>query len=309
MKAIRFFSIAVGICLSMSAMAQTLTNDGIKAQKALIDHLREKNMTPSIDTKDNSVCFKNKKGVFFWVTFDENSPVLYTIHRKGLKLDDDPNFKPSCAEAACNEVNLKHKIKCTRNDKRIEFILQTYAKNPSDFHGGFDKMLKAFENVDETFKKSYEKAIKEWEKDSIEKNKLIMPSTPIGTSPLKVSNMSFGNFELSGSVISDYDQPLRKSAIKYIKARLEVSSSEKGIFKIGMKIITPEGKPMVMTNNGMDYCGTVNIEISKVNKEQSCEIGPYGTEDASFWKAGEYKVEFYDFEKGALLGSTTFNIL
>lgn len=308
MKKFRMIVAVIGLSLSMHAMAQkSLTEDGTKAQKALVEHLRTIGLTPSIDTRDNSVCFKSN-GVFYWVTFDENSPVLYTIHRKGLKFDDDPAFKPSCARVACNEVNLKHKIKCTYKDKRIDFFMQAYAKNPSDFHGGFRQMLAAFKEVDATFKNTYNKAFDQWKKDSIAQNKPITPNTPMGNSPLKVTYVAFGNFDANGNVISDYNQPLRKSACRYIKASLDVESPEKGIFKIGMKIINPDGKPMVATK-GVEYSSTANIEIKKANKAQECTLAPYGSDADDFWKAGEYKVEFYDFELGAPLHSTTFNIL
>lgn len=312
MKVFRIFSVVMGLCLSMSAMAQkSLSEDCTKAQKALVEHLRAIGLTPSIDTRDNSVCFKSND-VFFWVTFSENSPILYTIHRKGLKFDEDPEFMSSCARFACNEVNRKHTIKCTFSEKqaeksterRVEFIMQTYAKEPSDFHGGFRKMLAAFKDVDKTFKTAYDKAFEQSKK----KNTPITPPTPIGPSPLKVTYIAFANFDAKGDVISDYNQPLRKSACQYIKASLDVSSEEKGIFKIGMKIISPDGKAMVATK-GVDYCSTTNIEIKKTNKIQECELDPFGSDAEDFWKAGEYKVEIYDFEKGAQLYSTTFNIL
>ena len=73
-------------------------------------------------------------------------------------------------------------------------------------------------------------------------------------------------------------------------------------------IINPDGKVMVATK-GLEYCSTTNVEIKKVNKKVECELAPYGSDDADFWKAGEYKVELHDFEKGALLHSTTFNVL
>ncbi len=308
MKTFRIFFVVVGLCLSMSAMAQkSLTEDGTKAQKSLVEYLRSINLTPSIDTRDNSVCFKSHD-VFYWVTFDENSPVLYTIHRKGLKFDNDPAFKPSCARVACNEVNIKHKIKCTYKNKRVEFLMQSYAKDPSDFHGGFRKMLAAFKDADTTFKNTYDEAFNQWKKDSIEQNKPIIPNTIVENSPLTVTYIAFGNFDAKGNMISDYNQPLRKSAIKYIKASLDVSSEEKGIFKLGMKIVNPDGKAMVATK-GVDYCSTANIEIKKANKTQQCELGQYGSDAEDFWKAGEYNVEIYDFEKGAKLYSTTFNIL
>lgn len=308
MKTFRFISVAACLCLSMTAMAQSLTEDGAKAQKALMENLRSHGLTPSIDTKDNSVCFKYND-VFYWVTFEGSAPVLYTIHRKGLKFDDDPVFKPALAKLACNEVNRKHKIKCTYSDKRVEFIMETYAKEPSDFHGGFRKMLAAFKDVDVTFKSNYDKAFDQWKKDSIEQNQALIPPTPVpGSSSLTVSDVAFGNFESNGTVISDYDQPLRKSSCKFIRASVGLTSSEKGIFKLGMKLINPNGKAMVATK-GVEYCATANVEIKKANKPVECELSPYGSDAADFWKAGEYKVEIYDFEKGALLFTTTFNIL
>ena len=304
----RLFSVMVGIILSVSVMAQkSLTEDGVKAQKSLIEYLRSNGMAPSVDTRDNSVCFKNND-VFYWVTFEENAPVLYTIHRKGLKFDKDKDFKPGCAKSACNEVNRKHKIKCTYHEKRVEFIFQTYAKNPSDFQGGFRKMLAAFNDADATFKTVYDKAFEKLKKDSIEANAPIIPDTPIGKSPLEITYIAFGSFDAAGNVLSDYNQPLRKSSVKFIRALVEVGSTEKGIFKLGMKIVNPDGKAMLATK-GVDYSSTANVEIQKINKRQECELAPYGSEKSDFWKAGEYKVEIYDFEKGAMLHATTFNIL
>jgi len=308
MKVSHLFLTVVGLTLSMNVMAQKpLTEDGTKAQKALVEYLRSISLAPSIDTRDNSVCFKSND-VFYWVTFEEQSPVLYTLHRKGVKFDGDSAFKASCARAACNEVNRKHKIKCTYNNKRIEFVIQTYAKEPSDFHGGFRKMLAAFKDVETTFKDTYNKAFDKWKKDSIEKNKPIIPNTPVEDSPLTVSYIAFGNFDAKGNMISDYNQPLRKSAIKYLKASVDVSSGEKGLYKLGMKIVAPDGKAMVAAK-GVDYCSTTNIEIKKANKAQAFEFSQYGSDTENFWKAGEYKVEIYDFEKGAKIYSTTFNIL
>ena len=139
-------------------------------------------------------------------------------------------------------------------------------------------------------------------------NKPITPDTQVGNSPLTVTDIAFGNFDSKGNTISDYNQPLRKSAMRYIKTSLFVSSSEKGIYKLGMKLYNPDGKAMVATK-GVEYSSTTNIEIKKVNKEQECILDSYGSDSEDFWKAGEYKVEIYDFEKGIKLYSTTFNVL
>ena len=298
----------IAMCLSLAMMAQNqLNNTCAKAQRSLIEYLRLKGLSPSIDTRDNSVCFK-KEGVFYWVTFDGEVPVLYTIHRKGIKYESDSTFKPSCASIACNEVNNKHKIKCIYGDKRVDFIIQTYAKEPSDFHGGFDMMLTAFNHAEDTFKGAYNKAFSKWKEDSIAaKAPITQPWNP-GTSPLKIQQVAFGNFDMAGNPIADYNQPLHRSNCRFIKTLVTVSSSEKGIFKIAMKITNPDGKPMIAFK-GSEYASSQNLEISKINKPIQCELQPFGADNDTFWKAGEYKVEIYDFEKGVVLYNISFNLL
>ena len=314
MKAFRFFTFVMAACFALTIAAQNpLTVDGSNAQKALVDYLRLNGMAPTIDTRDNSVCFKSN-GIFYWVTFDESTPVLYTIHRKGLKFDEDAKFKASCARVACNEVNRKHSIKCTYNNRRVDFVLQTYAKNPSDFHDSFRKNLAAFRDVEDTYKKVYETAYKQWEKDSIEQaGRFKTPDVLPGNSPLTVSYIGFANFDAAGNMISDYDQPLRKSAIRFIKASLDVVSTEKGLFKLGMKVYyVPSDKPsgiLVRNNNSSDYSATQNLEVKKTKKAIECVIGPVGSDADGFWEAGEYRVEIYDYETGSVIHSTTFNVL
>lgn len=308
MKNLRIMTLTALMALSMGTMAQKpLTDEQSKAQKALMEYLRLAGLQPTVDTKDNSVCFK-REGVFYWVTIDEGSPVLYTIHRKGLKFDNETTFKPSCAKVACNEVNRKHKVKCVYNEKRVEFLAQTYAMTPTDYQGGFFRTLFAFKDVDATFKSTYEKAFDKWQKDSVEANRPIIPEGAVGNSPLTVSDIAFGSFDAQGNALADFNQPLRKNSCRYIKARVKVSSTEKGLFKLGMKITNPDGKPMVATK-GMDYSSTGNIELKKPKKDTEATLAPFGTDKPDFWKAGEYKVAIYDFEKGVQLFTTTFNIL
>ena len=310
MKKNRLFTLLLAACLSLAAVAQNQLNEACaKAQKSLIEYLRSSGVSASIDTRDNSVNFKTpNSNVLYWVTFDGEGPVLYTIHRKGVKFDGDTTFRPECALIACNEVNNKHKIKSIYNGKKVEFIMQTYAKEPSDFYGGLKKMIAAFNHVDETFKKSYEEAYKKWVADSVEAAAPIIPPVVIGKSPLTVTEISFANVDMGGSVISDYNKPLRKSECRHIKTRVGLSSKEKGVFKVAMKIYNPDGKSMQLVK-GNEYVASQNVEFKKTAKVELFELPSYGSDENNFWKAGEYRVEIYDFEKGVLLDTVTFNLL
>lgn len=308
MKIFRYLTLALVICLPSGLLAQKAMNaDASQAQRSVFKHLEANGVNPKIDDRDNSVNFK-VNNVFYWVTFDEENPVLYTIHRKGINFNDDPAFKASLAALACDEVNKNHPVKCILNDKRVDFIMQTYANDPAAFNASLKKMLAGFNNVDIDFKTAYNKNFDQWKQDSIEARKPIIPNTPIGKSPLVVSGISFANVDAGNNFISEYNQPLRKSAMKFLSTMVMVESPEKGIYKLGLKIVNPEGKEMLATK-GVEYSETSNLEIKKPNKPQELFFAPFGSTEDDFWKAGEYKVEIFDFEKGVKLYATTFHIL
>ena len=308
MKTIRILTLIAGLIFAWNVKAQNvLSEDAVKAQKGLVEFLRANNIAPSIDTRDNSINFK-VDNVLYWVTFDESNPVKYTLHRKGIRFDNDPNFKEVCALAACNEVNSQYPIKCILNDKRVELIMQTYAKEPSHFTGGLKRMVAGFNNSENTFKKAYETRYEKWKQDSIEAARPIAPDRPVMSSPLKVSYIGFANFDGRGNMISDLGQPLRKNDMKYLLTILDVEAPERGLYKLGMKISNPDGKAMV-ANQGVDYTATANVEIKKPDKPQEVRFETYGSDSPDFWKEGEYKVEIYDYEKGAKIYETTFHLL
>ena len=285
---------------SLGALAQeSLTEAGKKAQRSLIEYLRLKGMSPSIDTRDNSVNFKSG-GVLYWVTFKGDTPVQYTIHRKGLNLSEDKDYSTNCALYACNAVNRKHVAKSSLKDKRVEFIFQSYAKEPSDFHGGFTKMLEDFKNVVETFDAAYKEA-----KSHVNTNVEIKPT---GATTLDVTYIAFANFDAAGKMISDYNQPLRKSDLRYVKPSIDVSTTEKGIFSIGVRIYDTNGK-LMRPNSGTPYTVTTSVELGKKNKTEEADLDQYGSDEENFWKAGEYSVEIYDAQKGVKLYTTSFNVL
>lgn len=314
MKTFRFFSLVVMFfALAFNAMAQSRLNDvEQKAQDALRDFFRSKNRAYNIDAQDNSVLFK-EGDVVYWVTFksvSSSSPViLYTIHRKGVRYEKEGTFKASCVYEACNEVNrANHVVKAICKDKEVSFYSEMYAKNPEDFYNVLDFNVDAFKGVAETYKKTYAAAFDAWEKDSIAQNAPQVVEQPIGKSELTVSSVSFCSRDTKGNTLVEYDSPLRKSSVNCIVAEVALEAAVKGVYKIGMKIYNPDGKIM-LPKAGLDYTTTKNFTLPKAKTPYGVELDPYGSDSADTWKAGEYKVEIYDCEKGALLKTETFNIL
>lgn len=300
------------ICLLLAFTASALAGDLTPAQKdaqlKLYNYLQKKKYKPSVDTSDNSVCFR-REGVLYWITFDENSPILYTFHRKAFKVGaDEMSYKRIPSIIAANEVNRKHKtVKLTVEDKKVEIAIQVYAAKTEDFTAVFSSYFSRFEDVDTDFKNEYQTALKA-ERESMnrleeEARKDLPPSVLTD----KIVNMSFRLLDADGVEKTAYDQPLRSFNARYIQARIEFAPwREKAQdFDLQLRVTRPNGKTICMPGKKVTSEMTVTLEKSK--KNQMIELGQFGSPKEGFWKAGEYKVEV--IESGDVIYTTTFNIL
>lgn len=300
------------ICLLLAFTASASAGDLTPAQKdaqlKLYNYLQKKKYEPSVDTSDNSVCFR-REGVLYWITFDENSPILYTFHRKAFKVGaDEMSYKRIPSIIAANEVNRKHKtVKLTVEDKKVEIAIQVYAAKTEDFTAVFSSYFSRFEDVDTDFKNEYQTALKA-ERESMnrleeEARKDLPPSVLTD----KIVNMSFRLLDADGVEKTVYDQPLRSFNARYIQARIEFAPwREKAQdFDLQLRVTRPNGKTICMP--GKKVTSEMNITLEKSKKNQMIELGQFGSPKEGFWKAGEYKVEV--IESGDVIYTTTFNIL
>lgn len=300
------------ICLLLAFTASASAGDLTPAQKdaqlKLYNYLQKKKYEPSVDTSDNSVCFRHE-GVLYWITFDENSPILYTFHRKAFKVGaDEMSYKRIPSIIAANEVNRKHKtVKLTVEDKKVEIAIQVYAAKAEDFTAVFSSYFSRFEDVDTDFKNEYQTALKA-ERESMnrleeEARKDLPPSVLTD----KIVNMSFRLLDADGVEKTAYDQPLRSFNARYIQARIEFAPwREKAQdFDLQLRVTRPNGKTICMPGKKVTSEMTITLEKSK--KNQMIELGQFGSPKEGFWKAGEYKVEV--IESGDVIYTTTFNIL
>lgn len=288
--------------------AADLTPAQEKAQRSIYAYLAKEKFDPTIDTSDNSVCFR-RNNVFYWITFEGDSPLLYTFHRKAFKVGTaDNTYKRIPSIVASNEVNRKHKtLKLTVEEKKVDIAIQVYAAKPEEFIAVFSKYLSQFSNVYEDFKKEYEIALTA-EQDALnrieqESRKNLPPSLLRD----KITNISFRLLDAEGLEKSPYDQPLRSFNARYIQARLTFNSwtEPEKEFTIQMKVTRPNGKVIYLPNKKVT--AEMPIVLKKTKKPQNVEFDQFGSVKDGFWKAGEYKVEV--IESGDVIYTTTFNIL
>lgn len=302
------FIICLLIVFAAQSFAGDLTQSQEKAQRAVYAYLQKTGYDPSIDRSDNSVCFR-RNGVLYWITFTEESPILYTFHMKSFKVGNEVNaYKRKPAIIAANDVNNKHNtVKLSVAEKKVEITTQVYVTNPDDFTSAFKKYFAAFDKVDTDFKIAYETALKAErelaEKVEEEARKDLPPSELRGL----VQNVSFRLLDVDGNENTPYDQPLRSFNARYIQPRLELNAWRQpdADYTIQVKVTRPNGTPIYLP--GKRYSAESNVKILKSRKNQILELDQFGSPKEGFWKAGEYKVEI--MESGDVIYTTTFNIL
>ncbi len=296
------------LAFSASASADDLTPAQKEAQLNLYAYLQKKKYEPSVDTSDNSVCFR-RNGVLYWITFDENSPILYTFHRKAFKVGaDETSYKRRPSIIAANEVNRKHKtVKLTVEDKKVDIAIQVYAAKTEDFTAVFSNYFAKFDNVDTDFKNEYQIALRAERESADRMEEEARKNLPPSVLEKQIVNASFRLLDADGVEKTAYDQPLRSFNARYIQVRLEFAPwREKAEdFNLQIKVTRPNGKPIYLP--GKKVTAEMNITLEKSKKNQMIEFDQFGSPKEGFWKAGEYKVEV--IESGDVIYTTTFNIL
>lgn len=307
MKTIIFTLVFFVTCL-VSASAEKLTEEQQKAQRSVVVYLHNIQYDPSIDSNDNSVCFR-RNGVLYWITFEDNTPVRYTINRKGFKVGGQDGYDRSIAVKAANELNLKYKtVKLTVESKKVNISISMYASNPQAFQDVFKKNVSLLTNVDVEFKKAYNDIKQKMDEAKRKAEEEAQRNLPPSVLKDIIGGISFRLVDINGAEVSGYDKPMRSYDAQYIQPRLEfkpVAEKQSKEYLVRLKIYRPDGK--VIELPGKNYSAEDNIVISKSKKNFYIEMQEVGTSQSGFWKAGEYKVEC--IESGSVFYTTTFNLL
>lgn len=321
MKTNRLFTLAIGLTMVLSAQAQkvAVTPQQEKAQKSIMDALRTKGFSPSIDTEDQSVCFSSG-GVFFWITIEgKNAPLLYTIHRRSIKFSDDKDHqlarKKEIAEKAANRVSAETQVKAYLNGNKVDFVFPMYADTPENFGKVLAKGLDAFKNVKEKFdngymasKASVDSIHRYW--NNVDTTYIVIPQKKVSealvASKLNVKGIEARVVDGKDQVVTDYDMSIRKNKCFFLQEKIILTAEKSGVYKIGVKLYAPNGK-LILPEANAKYTTSTLVNVAKANKEGNYELTKFGSDDNKVWKAGEYKIEFYNEDE--LIYSDAINIL
>lgn len=317
----RILITAMGMLIGSSVFAQKVTLNDVqqKAQKATVDFLRSKRYSPSIDTRDQSVCYK-KGDILYWITFEGNSePLLYTIHRKSIRFADekDKNIKQKreIAEMAAGKVCAERTVKSYMDDTKVNFEFPMYVASLDDFYKIFNRGMEAFDDIKKTFDEKYQESKKEvserhayWQ--NLDTTIVVVPQNNLpGTvqeKSLTISDISVRVVSVDGAVLSDYDKGIRRGSCRFLQERITLSANKAGVYKVGVRLYTPD-KKLLVPEKGAQFTTITTIEVPRANKSGVFELLKFGADNDKLWKAGEYKIEF--FEDNIKIYENAINIL
>lgn len=326
MKNLRTLAAAI-LCILIGAgtiTAQELNDAERKARAAMDNYLREEGYSTRIDKKDGSINFK-KNNELYWITFNgSENAMCYTLCRQSIRFEgknlpvEAANRKREIAEKAANTLNATQQYKAFLKDNKINFAYPIYATSPAEYQAVFKRVLKSLENIGPEFDKAYKSNIVKvdsihnyWMSTDTTKKIVKQPrKAPVmgkeNQGPnLKIMKYEACNADADGEEISGYDDALRQSKLKFIKTRLTIKPSKKGVFKIAMKIVTPDGKTLV-PNRDATYTTVSTIEAKKTSPEEYT-LDIFGTDKGGLWVPGNYKVYFYEDDRE--IYEDAFNVL
>lgn len=140
------------LLLLQGGWADGLTPEQEKFRSNLYQFLQEDGFSPSIDSEDNSLTFR-EDGELFWIEVADSNPFYVEFHKSGLKCNDaDLNV----VRQAVNEGNLK--VRCAKailSEKTISLVVEMYCHSPEEFRYIFYKSKQELLKLGQTVKEYY----------------------------------------------------------------------------------------------------------------------------------------------------------
>lgn len=316
--------VLIGCSTSVIAQkSKTTTTKELATHEVLMNYLTAQGFSPRYFKDDNSVNFKWKKEVY-WITYKRMEKViLFTLHRFPVEFKKDPNNpgrlmrQREIAGQATNAVNAKNDYKMYLKGNLVDIEFPIYAANVKDYLNVFPDLLLAMEDAKADFKKSFQASRNVcdsihnfWMTNDTTVQIMKQPSRNLELKKqganIKILNTSARNVSAGGNVISDYDEGLRTSKMQFIQPRIKYIANNKGTFKIGVKIYTPD-KKLLLPERDARYTTVTTISPNKTEKELEYDLDIFGSAAKDAWEPGEYVIEFY--EDDVLLYNDAFNLL
>lgn len=318
-------TLLVLIGCGMNVMAQKKASAAKEptTREAIMNYLTAQGFSPRYFSDDNSINFKWKKEVYWITTQKQEKVTRYTLHRFPVEFKLDPkdpgklNRQREIAANATNAINAAHDYKIYLKGNNVDIEFPIYATNVKDFLNVFPDLLLSMEKAKTDFQKSFRKSKIAcdsihgfWMNNDTTVRVMKQPNQTVAmrkhNANIKIKSTSARNVTSAGTVISDYNQGLRTSKMEFVQPKIKYTADNKGSFKIGVKIYTPD-KKLLLPSKDARYTIVSTVKANKIDKELEQDLDIFGSTEKDAWEPGEYIIEYY--EDDIPLYNDAFNLL
>lgn len=286
------------------------------AQTELISKLKENDYRPRVDGENGNVMItKNDETV--WITIKgQSSPLYYTINVKGYNFVKENEHltleqRRNLAAKTAAEINNQTTCKVKYDNGDVSFYMPMYSSSPSDVVKSIDTIFKQLTSAKSQFTTQYNQNqaayIKKLKEEPEKKAYVVveqiseLPKTNI---KCNITGYAVRVVDGSGNEVIGYDKSIRKDKAMFIQESIQVTSEEKGVCAVGVKIYNPDGQLMVPFPSAK-YT-TINVfEVNKPKKGTDIQLEKFGFDQPGKWAAGDYRLEFVINDQTVYTGSFT----
>ena len=142
------------ICLAvLNLRAASISHESLAFRNQVEQFLQEEGFKPTIDSSDDSVCFKYE-GESFWLTVQNKGPYYIELHIAGFTVE---NTNRSYILAACNYANRNQMCgKAYLSSDSLKITVEFYCMSFSSFKSVFYQLLSSAKATKKAVKDCYD---------------------------------------------------------------------------------------------------------------------------------------------------------
>lgn len=310
------------ILMVSGVFAQDMAKEG----KTLLTTLKKMREVTAVKPKageNHTYAFNYNKG-YYEIKLESTGStglIQVTFSTNGIKLTQGKYFEGAVREVANSVNDQSHAVKVIMESSRIAFEQQFFVKSTISLEADvikkyLDNLSTARTNFTESFKSVNARYKKEDSLRTVEDNRIadslanaakkekidngdsvqVIKVDPI--SDVTLVKTEFANVYINGELKDkDNSSDFKESNTECVQFTLTLKSKKAGKYTICARIFNPEGI-ILSTDKDQKYALSQSIDFKKADKEQTATLGFFGSNTQKVWKAGKYKVEYWEVPEG-----------
>lgn len=281
MKRYFILSIVLALAVAMNA-ADALNAQQSKVRSDIMTFLKEEGFMPEIDS-DGDIVFKREgKKWFVSINPKDENPMFLSLFKM---YNYDEKYTKESISPALAELNGFKGVKIILGNHAFFLRAEIYVVNAEPLKYAFYKLIKQINSMDDELTE-------------------LVGNNPTASLPLIFESASVANVEEDGTIIDNYEKIIYSYRTKYLKVKCNATVNTAGSYTFNVKFFNADGILTTSDSSPSGYSYSYKTQLEPGHKE--ILLYGWGSNKAGHWKAGNYKVEIYLFDKK--IGEKAFTV-